>query len=238
MNQSDFTIYEANWKPLYKFGGIAALLQLAIVLALIIITAALGAKPTGVQEYFAVYQANKLVGLLRDDFSSLLLVAMYLFTFPALYYALRRVNAAAVTLATLFTFIAVAVCFAAQSSFSLIYLSDQYAAAANEAQRAALLAAGEAILAADMWHSSGAYMSGILLQGAGIIISLVMLRSKDFSKVTAWAGLLANAFDLGQHLLHPFAPSVSSVLMMIMGPFYFVWFPMLARDLLKLGKKE
>jgi hypothetical protein len=64
-----------------------------------------------------------------------------------------------------------------------------------------------------------------------------MLKSKDFSKVTAVAGLLGNALDLTQHLLHPFAPSISAPIQMAMGPFYLVWFPMLARDLFRLGRK-
>jgi hypothetical protein len=228
-------IEQSKWDSLYRIGAAAALLQLASALVILVVTFTLGGRPVTAQEFFAVYQDNKLAGVLRDDFTSLLLVAMYLGTFPALYYALRRVNAAYTSLATLFTFVAVAICFATHSGFSLIHLSDLYAAATSEAQRAQFLAAGEAILATDMWNSSGAYMSGILLQGAGVIISLVMLRSKDFSKVTAYAGLLGNGFDLAQHILHPFAPSISATLMMFMGPFYLVWFPLLARDLLRLG---
>jgi hypothetical protein len=76
------------------------------------------------------------------------------------------------------------------------------------------------------------------MQGGGVIISLVMLRSRDFSKVTALAGLLGNALDLTQHLLHPFAPSISAPIMLLMGPFYLVWFPMLARDLWRLAHKD
>lgn len=226
-----------DWKGLCKIGGVAALLQLASILVMIVVSATLGLKPATVQEYFAVLQANKLAGILRDDFTSLFLIAMYLGTFPALYFSLRRVNATYTTLATLFTFVAVTTCFATHSGFSLIHLSDQYAATTTDTQRAQLLAAGEAILAANMWNSSGAYMSGILLQGAGVIISAVMLRSKDFSKVTAYAGMLGNAFDLAQHILHPFAPSISATILMIAGPFYLAWFPMLARDLFRLGRK-
>jgi len=118
----------------------------------------------------------------------------------------------------------------------MLQLGGQYAAASSEAVRAQLLAAGEAVIASDMWNSSGAYVSGFLMQGGGVIISLSMLRSRDFSKVTAWAGLLGNGFDLIQHALHPFAPSTSSVLMMVMGPFYLAWFPMLARDFFRLAK--
>jgi hypothetical protein len=86
-----------------------------------------------------------------------------------------------------------------------------------------------------MWNSSAAYMSGILLQGAGVVISLIMLKSNDFSKVTAYSGLLANGLDLVQHIIHPFAPPASAIISSIMGLFYLVWFPMLGWDLLRLG---
>jgi hypothetical protein len=65
-----------------------------------------------------------------------------------------------------------------------------------------------------------------------------MLRSKDFSKITAYAGLLGNGFDLIQHIIHPFTPSLSEAIMLFMGLFYFIWFPMLGRDLLQLSKAQ
>ena len=67
---------------------------------------------------------------------------------------------------------------------------------------------------------------------------VVMLRGKTFGKVTAYAGILANGFDLTQHLMHPFLPSIASILLMIGGPFYLLWFPLLGRDLFKLGRLE
>ena len=82
-------------------------------------------------------------------------------------------------------------------------------AAVSDAQRTQLVAAGQAIIASDMWNGTAAYMGGILLQGSGVMISVIMLRSREFSKVTAIAGSLGNALDLTQHLLHPFAPSLS-----------------------------
>jgi hypothetical protein len=228
--------HNASLASLYRIGSLAALLQLTAVVVLFIVTAALGLKPETAEEYFRVYQENRLVGFLRDDFLSLLLITLYLGTFPAMYAALKRVNSIHAALASLFTFIGVAVAFAIHSGFSMMYLSEQYAAAGTALEQSQLLAAGQAVIASDMWHSSGAYAAGILLQGAGMMISAVMLQSRDFSKITAWAGLLGNGSDLLQHLLHPFAPSISSALMMIMGPFYLVWFVMLGRDFLRLAR--
>jgi hypothetical protein len=222
-------------KGLYTIGGIAAILQLIVILVYSVLLGVLGPKPVSAAEYFSIYQSSKVQAFLRGDFLLLVLIGLYLGTFPALYAALRRLSPVYTALATLFTLMTVAGTFATESSFSLLYLGKQYAAAASEVQQAQFLAAGEAVIASDMWNSSAAYMGGILLQGSGVMISVIMLRSKDFSKITAYSGLLGNAFDLAQHILHPFAPAVSTFLTMFM-VFYFVWFVMLARDLLRLAQ--
>ncbi len=237
MTVLDKSSADSNWNNLYLIGGAAALLQLVSIVTYSVILVVLGPKPVNAEEYFVIHQSNPLAAMLRGDFLLLFLIGGYFGTFPALYLALRKISPAAAMFATLFTFIAVTVCFATESTFALRHLAEQYVGAVTDAQRAQLLAAGEAVIASDMWNSSGAYVSGILMQGGGIIISLVMLRSKDFSKVTAIAGMLGNAFDLTQHVLHPFAPSLSATIQMLMGPFYLVWFPMLARDLFRLAKK-
>ena len=227
-----------DYKQLYVIGAAAALIQLAAILAYTVVIGMLGPMPSGAEAYFALQGADRLGSVLRGDFLFLLLIGGYLGTFPALYVALRPVSPLYAMFATLFTLVAVTICFASESTFALQHLGDLYAAATTEAQRAQLAAAGEAIIAADLWHSSGAYVSGILLQGGGVIISLVMLRSARFSKVTAVAGLLGNALDLTQHVLHPFAPSLSAPIQMLMGPFYLVWFPMLARDFRRLAARQ
>lgn len=230
---------ETNFKPkhLYIIGGIFAIVQLVAILASIVIAVAFGPRPTSAVEFFAIQQENPLAALLRGDFVLMVfLLGAYLGTFPALWWNLRHLSPTTATFAALFTAIGVILSFSSESTFALLHLGDLYAAASSESARVQLLAAGEAVLAAGWWHSSGSYMTGILLQGGGVIISLVMLRSRDFSKVTAVSGLIGNALDLIQHLLHPFAPFISAPVQMFMGIFYFVWFPMLARDFFKLAK--
>lgn len=232
---------EINFKPkhLYAIGGISALVQLAAILATIVIAVVFGTRPTSAAEFFAIQQVNPLAALLRGDFVLMfLLIGAYLGTFPALWWNLRRISPIAATFATLFTAIAVMLSFSSESTFALLHLGDLYAAASSAAARAQFLAAGEAVMAAGWWHSTSSYMAGILLQGGGVIISLVMLRSKDFNKVTAISGLLGNGLDLLQHILHPFAPSIAVPIQMFMGIFYFVWFPMLARDFFRLAKEN
>ena len=226
-----------NPKSLYTIGGIAALIQLTAILSTIVVAVVFGVRPTSAEEFFAIQQSNPLAALLRGDFLLMFfLIGAYLGTFPALWWRLRRVSPVAATFATLFVGIAVILSFSGESTFALLRLGDLYNAATSTAQRAQFLGAGEAVLAAGWWYSTGSYMAGILLQGGGIIISLVMLHSRDFNKITAVSGLVGNALDLLQHLLHPFAPSISTPIQMFMGIFYFIWFPMLARDFFRLAQ--
>lgn len=237
----DKTVFETkifDRKRLYTIGAAASLLQLVVILTYSVVTAALGPRITSAEEFFTVQQSSRLVSLVRMDFLLLILIGLYLGNFPALFLALWRVKPIPTLFATLFTVIAVVLSFANESTFALFHLGDLYAAAGTGAQRAQFLAAGEAVIAAGWWNSSNSYVTGILLQGSGVIISLVMLRSKDFSKVTAYTGLLGNGFDLIQHILHPFAPAIAAPIQMFMGIFYFVWFPMLARDFFKLAKES
>jgi hypothetical protein len=237
MNKTIFNTEIFNMKNLYTIGGIAALVQLAAILSTIVVAAILGSRPTSAEEFFTIQHSNPLAALLRGDFLLMLfLLGAYLGTFPALWWNLRHVSPIAATFATLFTGIAVILSFSGESTFALLHLGELYNVATSAAQRAQFLAAGEAVLAAGWWYSTGSYVAGILLQGGGIIISLVMLRSKDFSKLTAISGLVGNTLDLLQHLLHPFVPSISTPIQMFMGIFYLVWFPMLARDLFRLAK--
>jgi len=234
---AELSVSKSSLKSLYTIGGISAFLQLVAILSYVVAIAVLGPKPTNAEEYFSIYQSSRLEAVLRGDFLLLILIGLYLGTIPALYVALRRLSPIYTALATLFSLIAVTGTFASESTFSLLHLGEQYVTA-TVVQRSQLIAAGQAIIASDMWNGTAAYMGGILLQGSGVMISLIMLRSKDFSKVTAYSGLIGNGLDLIQHILHPFAPSVSASISMVMGLFYFVWFPILARDLFRLGYSQ
>jgi hypothetical protein len=214
------------------------LLQLITILGYSVALGVLGPKLTSAVDFFAVYQESPLEMVLRGDFLLLVLIGLYLGTFPALYISLRRISPVYVALATLFTFITVTLAFAGEATFALLYLAEQYAAATSETVQAQFVAAGEAVIAAGMWNSSAAYMSGILLQGAGVMISIIMLRSDDYHKLTAYSGLFGNGVDLVQHIIHPFAPELSATLQMVMGLGYFIWFPMLAWDFFRLAKAQ
>ncbi len=233
---NDSATPDSAWKGLCLVGGVAVLIQVACVLITLAVVFTLGGEPRTPAEYFTLLQSNRLVGLLRLDFPTIISMALYYLTFFGLYAALRRADGAYAALATALAFVGLTLWLGTHSALSMIHLGDQYAAAATDAQRSQLLAAGEAIISSDMWHSTGALIGGIFVQSAAVMISVLMLRSNIFSKATAYVGILGNGLDLVHIIINVIMPgNPGDILMAVAGPLYLVWFLLLGRSLLQLG---
>ncbi|MBC8374484.1 MAG: hypothetical protein H8E26_00480 [FCB group bacterium] len=222
---------------LYRIGAICAILQLATIVAYMIVTFTIGPRVTGAEAFFQAQQANFWTSLLRLDLMMMFLVGLYLGNFPALLVNLWKHNPLLSLFATGFTVIAVVLSFAGEATFALIHLGDKFIHASTDMERARFLAAGEALLASGWWNSTGSYVTGVLLQVGGIMISMAMLSSGDFHKTTAIAGIVGNSFDLIQHTLSPFLPGVTEYLSIGMVG-YLIWYPMMSYDLFKLAKNS
>jgi hypothetical protein len=236
MNSSKNTTND--WKSLYKIGGVSAWIFVAYSLATIIIFMLITELPASAREAFDLLAKNRLAGLLRLDALTLLTIPLYYPIFLSICMGIKKDNIACATLGGLLAFAGITLFLATPSAFSLVPLSEKYASAATPAQQERFLAAGEALLASDMWHGSGAMIGGILMLVAALIVSVVMLRSDNFSKATAYLGILTHGLDLIRVFVSIFAPQVGTIIMMVAGPLYLVWFPLLGRDLFRLAKVQ
>ena len=90
----------------------------------------------------------------------------------------------------------------------------------------------------DTWHGMGAKMGGFMLQFAGVLISVAMLRSTVFSKLTAYSGLVTHGLDLLHILVGLFWPATGAFLMFVAGPLYFLWLPLVGARLNELGRSR
>lgn len=225
-----------NWNSLYRLGGWAAVIFVLYSLTTMVLLIVIGGQPTTAAEAFDMLKDNKFVALLRLDILTLFVMPLYYLIFLNIYVALRRTNLSVVTLGTLIAFAGVTLVLATPSVFSWLALSDKFAAAGTDIQREQLLAAGEAIVASDMWHGSGAVIGGIMMLIGVLVVSAVMLRSENFGKATAYVGIITHGLDLIRIFVSFFAPPISFILMAIAGPLYLVWFPLLARDFFKLSR--
>jgi hypothetical protein len=87
------------------------------------------------------------------------------------------------------------------------------------------------------YEGTGIYMSFFLVSVAGLIIAIVMLRSRIriFSKVTAYVGILANVFGLSYYITLAFAPAIVFLPLSVSALFLLTWYILIGRQLWTVG---
>jgi hypothetical protein len=220
---------DSHWNWLYKIGGAVAL----IILVLIPIGAIpfiISPRPTTVAGWFTLLQNNPLLGIALLDLPNLIVNIVGILLYLALYPALRRASESFMAIATTLGIVASALYITANPAFAMLSLNDQYAAAATDAQRATVLAAGQTILV--IYQSSTAFNVSYAFGAiATLILSIVMLRSNLFSKVTAYAGILASIITIGL-----FVPGIGLYISVFSLLPYALWLILTARTLFRLGR--
>jgi hypothetical protein len=230
---------ESGWKGLYKLGGITALIVVAGPLAEVLIgflpgVARLTQRTVTVIDWFTLFQNHWFLGLRNLGLLNIIGAALLAPTFLAVYSALRRDNEAYGAFGTILFFVGVAVYIASNRAFAMLSLSGQYASATTDAQRSLLIAAGQAMLA------EGQTRAGIpLIEFASLVISVVMLRGKVFSKATAYAGILGNVLLMVFEAILAFVPTLLGPGMVVAGGgglSIMIWYLLVGRRLLQLGR--
>lgn len=220
---------DAAWRSLYRVSGVAALAMFVLIPIQSILFVAFPPPATAI-DYFALFQQDTLLGLLSLDLLYLIDMALMGLVYLALYAALARVSRSLMTIALAVAGVATAAYFASNTAFSMLALSHQYAEAAGEPQRAALLGAGEAMLAIYQGTANG--VTYVLFGVANVISAWVMLKSHVFGKLTAGVYLFGS-------LLMVVPPAVGTVgvalAMASLLPFA-VWLLLVARRFFQLGQ--
>ncbi len=173
------------WKSLYGAGAVSSLLVGVLFIVTFLLFFVLGPTPTTTEALLKQIAANRATFI---AFQGVSVVAFILVipTILALYAALKEINKSYMLIAaTLFGISITLVLGSGFLPFGLLTLSDKYAAAATDAQRAVYVTAAEAVQA----NSAGGPASGLLVAVAFIIIGLVMLKG-IFDKATAYLGIV------------------------------------------------
>lgn len=223
--KTDTADSNSNW--LYKIGGGAALLSL-VYFPIQIIVFLVNPPPDSVLGWFRLFQNNPIIGLLDLDLLLIVDQVLAILIFLALYAALRRAQESLMAISLALGLVSIVLFIASNPAFAMLSLSNQYAAATTEAQRAVFLAAGETMLVT--WQGSAFQVSYVLGSIAVIILSAVMLRSELFSKATAYLGVLANVIALGLYV-----PVIGIYISIFSVVFLWVWYLLIARRLFQLG---
>ncbi len=222
---------DSRWKGLCKAGGVAALTMLVLMIIQIVIYTA-WPPPETVEGYFTLFDSNWLLGLLSLDLLYIVDSVLLIFIYLALYVVLRKAGESSMLIALVLGITGIAAYFASNPAFEMLSLSSQYAAATTEAQRAMFLTAGQAML--EMYTGTAFNIYYVLNTINLFIFSAIMLRSKLFSKATAYLGIAAGVLMI--------VPSSAGTLGL-----YFslaslvpwsIWLVLVGRRLLQFGRTE
>jgi hypothetical protein len=218
----------SSWRTLYRAAGAAALIT-AVLIPIQIAVFIAYPFPDTVAGWFRLLQDNPLAGLVDLDLllvvDNVLLVVIAL----AVYVALRRASPSVTTMATGLWLLAVVMVIAANPAVQMLSLSDQFAAAATEAQRSSALAAGQALLAG--WEGTAFQVGYVVGQLAGIMLAMVMLRSNRFGRAVPYALILGNVVGFGYYL-----PTVGLAVSACSGVVLWAWYVLVARRFFWLGR--
>jgi hypothetical protein len=218
-----------SWGTLYRAAGVAALITAALVPVQLAVFMAYP-FPETVTGWFQLLQDNPLAGLVDLDLllvvDNVLLVVIAL----ALYVALRPANPSVTTMATGLWLLAIVLFIAANPALELLALSDRFATATSAPERAATVAAGEALLAG--WEGTAFHGGYVLGQLAGIMIGLVMLRSGRFGRAVPSTLIAGNVVGFGLYL-----PTIGLAISAMSGLVLWAWYLLIARRFFRLERR-
>jgi hypothetical protein len=231
---SEQILNRSSQRMIYWLGGVISFIFVAYSICTIMIMTILGTPPENIEQLYSMLNDNKLLGLLRLDILTVFIIPFYYLFFYSVYFALKDADQGLLKLSLILVFIGFTLFLASPSVFSYLHLSNKYFLASSAEEKNQLLAAGESIMASDIWHGTPAITGGIMAETGALLISLIMLKSNVFSKLTAYTGIVTYGLDLAHIIVGLFIPSVGFILMAIAGPLYLLWFPLIGLRLFKL----
>ena len=216
---------DSRWRTLYRIGAVAALISVVIIPLSI---AAFFVWPLWPDNILAVIQEDWFAGLMGLDFVYLLSNVFAVPFFLVLYVTLKEVDESWALIALTLGLLGLVCLVPARPIPEMFALSDQYAAATTDAERAAYLVAGESML--THFHGMVYHVHYILGSASLLISSFLMLRSNTFSKATAYVGIVTNIVVFGLYV-----PEVGVWISMLSVGGYLIWYILIARKLIQLG---
>jgi len=223
---------DPRWKSLYTIAGIAAVVSILVIL--------LGFATYFIWPYSPGQDsAEAILRLLRDDpLGGLISLDLFLFIgnlfsltlFLALYVSLRQVDEALALLALAVGLLGLVLLIPARPILELVHLSQAYFNAGTEAEQARIVGSAATLL--TLFDGLGWYLNTLLGGVSLLTSSMLMLRSKGYSKATAYVGLATNLVLCGFVI-----PPISILMLFLCLPGYITWYFLLARRVFQLGRE-
>jgi hypothetical protein len=226
------------WQKFFRAGALAALLIVLTGLLdiFIMFLPGTGANPGArtVDEWFALLQSMPFLALRDMGLLNMITLSLSVFVFFALYGLHRRNSPLTAAMALLLVCVATAIYIANNTALPMLTLSQHYAAATNESQKALWTSAGQALLAHEDL-TAGAFPGFFFAEIAGALMAVVALRGRIFQRWEAWLGIVATGCLFFFNLCAAFIPAWYDSVMPIFGAggglLSLVWYVLITRRL-------
>lgn len=200
---------DSSWRPLYRAGASSAgLAVLLYVVALVLVFASDLAPTSGGADMLAYIDGHRALYITKQVLwllPSLLLMIVFLALTVSLMPVDRSWSLIAGTIGVASWAGTYAWPTSGEGSFVLLMLSDHYAGATSETERAALVASAETMIA----YNDAPAALGVMQALGVLLISLVMLHGV-FPRGLAWLGVATGAVGIVCEALRPWLGVVYS----------------------------
>jgi hypothetical protein len=228
MNQPELVEgVESKYKWLIRLGGMSALIS-AVLIPLSIIAFLIW--PLYPKDILTVIQNDRIAGMMGLDVLYLVGTFLSIPIFLTFYVTLKPTSESFSLLAVVLGFIGLVALFSARPIVEMFALSDQYALATTEIQKAGLQSAGMALL--THFRGTAFNIHYVLGTTSLLITSLIMTKSKFYSKATAYTGIVTNVLVFTYYV-----PGIGLYLSVISVLGYLVWWLMLGRQYLRVSNR-
>lgn len=238
MNQNlDVEIQASRWKDLYIIGGICGILISVITILGIVIYFIWPFQPglRSPAEIFSTIHTNPFSGLMSLDFVMVVVSFITIPFFLALYVSTKQANESYALIALVFGLISCVLIFVCRPIAEMFSLSNQYATATTEIARNQYLAAGQTF--STLFNGTPWILYFLSYNVEYLITSLLMLRVKEFSKITAYSGIFLSIGVLSPlAVIIPNLASVFTLLNLVTTSIWTIWLVLVARTLFRLAK--
>lgn len=223
---------DPSWQPLYRGGGVCALLYVLLVVVPVVLVFAAPLPPTEGGPLLVYIAANKVV-YLTELICFVGLGVPALVVFAALAIAVKDHDKSLALIGGLFGIASEIIALALGSSpqslhGGLVVLSNAYVAAGTEAERTSLISAADALIAA-----TNAVSWGGILTAVGILILSVAMRRGGFGRAVAIIGIVTGAIGVIAEALRPLIGGAYVVYGLLLP----IWFALVGWKLLRLERR-
>ncbi|HBS87748.1 MAG: hypothetical protein A2W91_11475 [Bacteroidetes bacterium GWF2_38_335] len=236
---------EKQIKSIYMIGAISTIIVLIGIIIDIVIGNITGGNladlPQTAIGRFEQFNENKFLGLYNLDLLNVITQMILIPAYIALFIAHRNVNFIFSLMALIVFLFGSVIMVSNNVALPMYELSNKYFATSIESQKAFYAAAGESMLAKGAHGSSGIFIGFFIPNIAGLLMSIVMLQGRVFSRINAWIGIIGSVLIMVYVILVNFVPGVETMataFAMPGGLLLMTWMILFTIKLLKLRKEK